>query len=142
MNRDRCAQPVAVAQFGSACGSGVARAALRSNWSILNADEPGTVRRVMTQGVRVLVIQLEEASGAAIELVQRLSMHWNPVSCVVVGPVGGMDLELTARRAGAAAYVPASASVDEIEELAASLASRSSGTVVARTIHARQERAV
>lgn len=132
MNRDHCAQPVAVAQFGSACGSGVARAALRRNWSILNADEPGLVRWAMTQGVCVLVVQLEEASDAAMQLVSRLSMHWNPVSCVVVGPVGGMDLEMTARRAGAAAYVPASVGVEEIERLASSLASRSSGTKVAR----------
>ncbi len=131
MNRDRCAQPVAVAQFGSACGSGVARAALRRNWSIMNADEPGMVRWAMTQGVRVLVVQLEEASEGAMRLVERLSMHWNPVSCVVVGPVGGMDLEMTARRAGAAAYVPATVGVDEIERLAASLASRGSGTTVA-----------
>ena len=97
----------------------------------MNADEPGMVRWAMTQGVRVLVVQLEEASEGALRLVERLSMHWNPVSCVVVGPVGGMDLEMTARRAGAAAYVPATVGVDEIERLAASLASRGSGTTVA-----------
>lgn len=122
MTRGDCAQPVAVAQFGGACGSGVARAALRSNWSILDADEPGLVRWTMTRGVRVLIVQLEEASEGAFALVQRLSMHWNPVRCVVVGPVGGADMELTARRAGAAAYVPATADVETIEALAASLA--------------------
>jgi DNA-binding NarL/FixJ family response regulator len=142
MIRDRCAQPVAVAQFGRECGSGVARAALRRNWTIRDADEPGFVRWAMTQGVRVLVVQLEEASEGALRVVERLSMHWNPVSCVVVGPVGGMDLELTARRAGAAAYVPASASVEELERLASALSAAKSGTAVARVTHARNERAV
>lgn len=132
MTRDHCAQPVAVAQFGSGCGSGVARAALRRNWSILDADEPGFVRRAMTQGVRVLVVQLEEASEGALELVQRLSQHWNPVSCVVVGPVSGGDMEALARRMGAAAYVPANVDVETIEQLAVSFSSRSSGTGVAR----------
>ncbi|HZW06595.1 MAG TPA: hypothetical protein VFF65_05680 [Phycisphaerales bacterium] len=116
------AQPVAVAQFGEACGPGVARAALRCNWSILDADEPGLVRWTMTRRVRVLIVQLEEASDGALALVQRLSTHWNPVRCVVVGPVGGADLELTARRAGAAAYLPATAGMETIEALAASLA--------------------
>lgn len=117
-----CAQPVAVARFGNACGSGVSRAALRRNWSILDADEPGLMRWTMTRGVRVLIVQLEGASDGALVLVQRLAMHWNPVKCVVVGPVNGTDLELTARGAGAAAYVLASADVETIEALAASLA--------------------
>lgn len=122
MTRGDCARPVAVARFGCECGSGVARAALRRNWTILDAEQPGFVRWAMTRGVRVLVIQLDVASEEALRLVERLSGHWNPVACVVVGPVGGMDLELTARRAGAAAYVPASVGVDEIERLAVSLA--------------------
>ncbi len=141
MTRDRCAQPVAVAQFGRECGSGVARAALRRNWTIRDADEPGFVRWAMTQGVLVLVVQLEEASEGALRLIERLSMHWNPVSCVVVGPVGGKDLELTARRAGAAAYVPASVGVEEIERIAAALSGAKSGTPVARVVHARDDRA-
>jgi hypothetical protein len=122
MTRGDCAQPVAVAQFGAACGSGVARAALRCNWSILDAEEPGLVRWTVSRGVRVLIVQLDAASDGAIGLIQRLSLHWNPVRCVVVGPVGGADLELAARRAGAAAYVPASTDVETIEALAASLA--------------------
>ena len=143
MDRDRCAQPaVAVAQYGATCGSGVARAALRRNWNIMNADEPGFVRWAMTQGVRVLVVQLSGASEAGLRLVERLSQHWNPVACVVVGPVGGIDMELSARRAGAAAYVPASASIEEIEQLTASLAGRAAGTPVARVIHAREQCAV
>ncbi|MDP1663425.1 MAG: hypothetical protein Q8L55_16055 [Phycisphaerales bacterium] len=80
------------------------------------------MRWTMTRGVRVLIVQLEGASDGALVLVQRLAAHWNPVRCVVVGPVNGADLELTARGAGAAAYVPASADVETIEALAASLA--------------------
>lgn len=121
MSGDRCARPVAVARFGE-CGSGVARAALRSNWIILEGSEPQFLKWAVSNGVRVLIVQLDQAAEGALRLVERLSGHWKPVACVVVGPVDGADLELTARRAGAAAYVPASAGVEEIERLAAALA--------------------
>jgi len=122
MVRGDAAPPVAVAQFGGVCGSGLARAALRRNWSILDADEPGVVRVALSKRVRVLIVQVEGGGEAAIGLIQRLSRHWNPVRCVVVGPVNGGSLELTARGAGAAAYLPATADVETIEAVAASLA--------------------
>jgi hypothetical protein len=124
MNGGDCARPVAVARFGE-CGSGVARAALRRNWTIRDADEPGFVRWAVSNGVRVLIVQLDDGVERALGMVERLSRHWNPVLCVVVGPVSavnGAEVERTARRAGAAAYVPASAGVDEIEKLATALA--------------------
>jgi len=122
MDRGDAAPPVAVAQFGDVCGSGLARAALRRNWSILDAEEPGLVRAALSKRVRVLIVQLGEGGDAAVGLIQRLSGHWNPVRCVVVGPVAGGNMERVVRGAGASAYVPATADVETIEALAASLA--------------------
>ncbi|MFT3687188.1 MAG: hypothetical protein QM783_20075 [Phycisphaerales bacterium] len=73
----------------------------------------------------MLIVQLNELDERALSMIERLSRHWNPVACVVVGPVcavNGAEVERTARRAGAAAYVPASAGVEEIEKLATALA--------------------
>jgi hypothetical protein len=125
------AQPIVVVRFGQTCGAGVARAALRGRWPILQGEDAGLLRAVLASGARVLIVQLDEAGGAALGLVQRLAGHWNPVFSVVVGPRSGLDHETHARSCGAAAYVGSETGCEVIENLAKQLAASRRGTPVA-----------
>lgn len=112
---------IAVAQTERSLASGVARAAMRCRWPIYTQSEPGMVRTVLLGGTRVLIVQLDEGPGMALGLISRLRGHISPVLCVAVDQVGGVQREISARQAGAAAYIGGVGESEEIERIAKSL---------------------
>ncbi len=119
------AQPVAVIRYNGGCDAPVARAALKNRWGVVEGESTNLVRNLLAGKTRVMVVQLGEGPGqgldAVFSLISRLSRHWNPVRAVVVGPASGADYESAARRAGAAAYVPAGSETEVIENIAGQL---------------------
>jgi DNA-binding NarL/FixJ family response regulator len=75
---------------------------------------PDWVRRVVEDGVDVLVLGMSEADGFRPEDIEALRVDRPDLAVVVVSDAEDTDLFVTAFRAGARAWVSPAASVDEL----------------------------
>jgi hypothetical protein len=126
-----CAQTASavwVAHESAELSASVARCALKNRWQMIDPAAPGAIKRLLTQGCKVLVIQLGASCASQLALIAKLTAHWNPVRCIVVGPKCGnlvlQDVgiwEKAARQHGAVAWLEGNASLQQIEEVAASM---------------------
>jgi DNA-binding NarL/FixJ family response regulator len=81
---------------------------------VMAHTSPDWVRGSLESGVDVLVVALWEADGFRPEDVMELRRQWPDLAVVVVSDVNDTDLFVATFRAGARAWVRASASVEEL----------------------------
>lgn len=91
---------------------------------------PADVLQSVEEGARLVVLVLEEAEAACLELLRRLAELPAPVRVVVVSSRENADLEWPLRELGAAAFLPEDITGDELADVCRRLMRGRSSTVV------------
>jgi DNA-binding NarL/FixJ family response regulator len=122
----------AVLIIGTARSSAVADHAADWLWCLAKSPKVGSVlREVRTHTPQVVVVELDDEPDLGVAVLTALRRFGKVFPCVMVGRPGRPDLELAARRAGAACYVPTWRGIDRV--VAALLAGSGDQAMPAKT---------
>jgi DNA-binding NarL/FixJ family response regulator len=114
---------VLVILSGAAAPTGLARAAIRKGWPILQApiDEAQLNQSVARGCSNVVIVHIAMPQEQGLEFVRVLRSSWRSVVVIAVADTTTEDAEVRARVAGAGLFLPASADADLIERTVLSL---------------------
>ncbi len=112
---------VVVVVFEDRVDPGLARAALRNRWSIVDGRNPGVVKQVMLAHAKAIVMQVPETDASvpvAVHTLSRLARHWVPMVLLAVASYGATRVEAAVRQAGCDVFLaaPASEQIDSTME--------------------------
>lgn len=110
-------QTVFVILTGAAAPSGLARAAVRNGWPILEGPlDAVQLHQALARGTSgVAIVHIPVPHVAALEMIRAFQASWRCAIVIAVGAVEWEHDEILVRAAGAALWLPESADADQIE---------------------------
>ena len=116
-------QPVLVILTGAAAPAGLARAAIRKGWPILQApiDQAQFNQSVARENSSVVIVHIATPQDQGLEFVRLLKSSWRSTVVIAVAETTTEDAEVRARVAGAALFLPGTADAEIIEHTVLSL---------------------
>jgi hypothetical protein len=117
-------QTILVILTGAAVPPGLARAAVRNGWPILEGPlDPSQLRQTLARGTSgVVMVHIPVAHVAALEMIRGFRNVSRSTTVIAVGAADSEHDEILARAAGASLFIPDTADADLIESTVRSLA--------------------
>jgi DNA-binding response OmpR family regulator len=135
-------QTVFVILTGAAAPSGLARAAIRNGWPILDGPlDTVQLHQALARGRSgVVIVHVPIPHVSALEMIRAFQASWRCAVVIAMGAVESEQDEVLARAAGAGLFLPETADADLIERTVRALAVPEARAVSTTTENRRRTR--